>query len=241
MDFNKHYNFWNMKKNKIILIVNIIVFLTSSLSAQSIWNGPIIEFEKNNNVDPTNSTNQDSITKSVAVTRGNNGEIYNAFIENQAEKGVSPLGTEWAVGDLSNIENLTFSSFRTAVIKPKNSVGQKLVLHIIEDDVYLSVEFTSWSQSSGGGFAYKRSTNNITSINKISIENTITLFPNPSTDFIQTTGLSQLINYQIYDVIGSRIAQGAISNNEKIEVKGYNKGVYFIKFENGKTIRFLKK
>ena len=69
-----------MKKHQIILIVNIIFLLTSSLSGQSIWNGPIIEFEKNNSADPTNKINQDSITNSVALTRGNNGEIYNAFI-----------------------------------------------------------------------------------------------------------------------------------------------------------------
>ena len=230
-----------MKRYYLIFAFVTIGILSNKLNSQTIWNGPTTEFVKNDNADPTNTINQDIITSSVAITRGSSGEIYNAKSETVYTKGTSPIGTEWAVGDLSNIENLTFSSFRTAVIKPKNSVGQKLVLHIIEEDVYLSVEFTSWSQRSGGGFAYKRSTNNITSINKISIENTITLFPNPSTDFIQTTGLSQLINYQIYDVIGSRIAQGAISNNEKIEVKGYNKGVYFIKFENGKTIRFLKK
>tara|TARA_B100000401_G_scaffold378928_1_gene280087 strand:- start:379 stop:1074 length:696 start_codon:yes stop_codon:yes gene_type:complete len=231
-----------MKKNKILLIVNIIVCLTSSLSAQSIWNGPIIEFEKNNNVDPTNSTNQDSITNSVAITRGNNGEIYNAFMENQAEKGISPLGTEWAVGNLSEIETLTFSSFRTAVVKPKFSVGQKLVLHIIEEDIYLSVEFSSWTQgSSGGGFKYKRSTDATASIVENNIETQIILFPNPSTNFIQITGLNQPENYEIYDVVGSKIKQGFVTNNEKIDVTNLKKGFYLIKFEFGTTVRFCKK
>ena len=190
-----------MKKPQIILIVNIIFLLTSSLSAQSVWNGPIIEFEKNNNADPTNQINQDSITNSVAITRGNNGEIYNAFMENQAEKGVSPLGTEWAVGNLSEIETLTFSSFRTAVVIPKFSVGQKLVLHIIEEDIYLSVEFSSWTQGrSGGGFKYKRSTDAITSSVKKNIKGKINLFPNPSMNFIHVTGLNQTENYEIYDI-----------------------------------------
>ncbi|MBK20993.1 MAG: hypothetical protein CMP63_01565 [Flavobacteriales bacterium] len=231
-----------MKKHQIILIVNIIFLLTSSLSGQSIWNGPIIEFEKNNNADPTNKINQDSITGSVAITRGNNGEIYNAYMENQAEKGVSPLGTEWAVGNLSEIETLTFSSFRTAVVIPKFSVGQKLVLHIIEEDIYLSVEFSSWTQGrSGGGFKYKRSTNATTSIVENNSETQISLFPNPSINFIQVTGLNQTENYEIYDVTGSKIIQGSIANNQKIDITNLKKGFYLIKFENGTTERFSKK
>ena len=231
-----------MKKNKILLIVNIIFLLTSSLSAQSIWNGPIIEFEKNNSADPTNSTNQDSITNSVAITRGNNGEIYNAFMENQAEKGVSPLGTEWAVGNLSEIQTLTFSSFRTAVVKPKFSVGQKLVLHIIEEDIYLSVEFSSWTQgSSGGGFKYKRSTNATTGTVETIKKTKISLFPNPTTNFIQVNGLTQIESYEICDIVGSKVKHGFTANNEKINVTDLKKGFYLIKFENGTTVRFCKK
>ena len=231
-----------MKKHQIILIVNIIFLLTSSLSGQSIWNGPIIEFEKNNNADPTNQINQDSITNSVALTRGNNGEIYNAFMENQAEKGVSPLGTEWAVGNLSEIQTLTFSSFRTAVVKPKFSVGQKLVLHIIEEDIYLSVEFSSWTQgSSGGGFKYKRSTNATTGAVETIRKTKISLFPNPTTNFIQVTGLTQIESYEICDIVGSKVKQGFTANNEKIDATDLKKGFYLIKFENGTTVRFCKK
>ncbi len=231
-----------MKKPQIILIVNIIFLLTRSLSAQSVWNGPIIEFEKNNNADPTNQINQDSITNSVALTRGNNGEIYNAFMENQAEKGVSPLGTEWAVGNLSEIQTLTFSSFRTAVVKPKFSVGQKLVLHVIAENIYLSVEFTSWTQGkSGGGFKYKRSTNTTTGTVETIRETKISLFPNPTTNFIQVNGLTQTENYEIFDVVGSKVKDGFIANNEKIDVTFLKKGFYLIKFENNTTVRFCKK
>ena len=52
------------------------------------------------------------------------------------------------------------SDFRKAVGKPKNVVGKNLVLHIIKEDVYLSVQFTNWGQSQKGDFSYKRSTKN---------------------------------------------------------------------------------
>ncbi|MAS52270.1 MAG: hypothetical protein CMD20_03595 [Flavobacteriales bacterium] len=231
-----------MKTYYLIFSFSIIFLIDSSLIAQSIWSGPMIEFEKEDNADPTNAINQDSISPSVAITRGNEGEIYNAFLENEAEKGISPLGTEWAVGNLSEIESLTFSSFRTAVVKPKFSVGQKLVLHVITENIYLSVEFTSWTQGkSGGGFKYKRSTDATTSIVENNSETKLSLFPNPSTNFIQITGLNQTENYEICDVVGSKIKQGFVTNNEKIDVTKLTKGFYFIKFEFGKSVRFCKK
>jgi hypothetical protein len=42
---------------------------------------------------------------------------------------------------------------------PPGSVGVDAVVHLITDDIYLSLKFTSWSASgSGGGFSYERST-----------------------------------------------------------------------------------
>jgi hypothetical protein len=65
-----------------------------------------------------------------------------------------------SIGEIDNIKDLKFQSFRTAVGSPKSVVGEKLVLHIIKEDVYLSVEFTKWGESRDGGFSYKRSTKN---------------------------------------------------------------------------------
>tara|TARA_B100000614_G_C14513619_1_gene479580 strand:+ start:972 stop:1445 length:474 start_codon:yes stop_codon:yes gene_type:complete len=126
-----------------------------------IWSGPTISFTKASGADPTDTSNQDQITPSVAITRGNSGgQIYNAISETQSEKNSSPIGTEWAIGDTSNIESLTFAPFRSAVGSPQSVVGKKLVLHIIEEDVYMSVEFTSWASGQAGGFAYIRSSEN---------------------------------------------------------------------------------
>ncbi len=127
----------------------------------NIWQGAEITFTKSAGADPTLKANQDSITPSVSITRGNSGgEIYNIIEESQSTKGSSPSGTEWAIGEIAEIENLNFASFRSAVGSPNQVVGKSLVLHIINEDVYISVEFKSWGQGQNGDFSYERSTQN---------------------------------------------------------------------------------
>jgi hypothetical protein len=62
------------------------------------------------------------------------------------------------MGTLDEIDDLVFDYFRNTVNKPKNVVGKNLVLHLIEDDIYLAVKFTSWSNGKRGGFSYERNT-----------------------------------------------------------------------------------
>ena len=131
---------------------------TNDTSLSNIWNGPIKFFEKKDNTDQLEKANQDSITENVIITRGNNGgQIFNIAKENEADKYKSPIGTEWAIGSLNQIDSLVFKDFRLAV-KPQYVIGKKLVLHLIEEDIYLSVEFKSWSSGKKGGFSYDRST-----------------------------------------------------------------------------------
>lgn len=75
----------------------------------NIWNGPKTEFTKESGADPNLETSQDRITSSVAITRANTGgEIYNILLETKSTKNSSPLGTEWAIGAVSDISTLSF-------------------------------------------------------------------------------------------------------------------------------------
>ena len=154
-----------MKKLQIILYSAMIVISIScskgdevqgDTTNSNIWDGPIISFSKADGADHTLESNQDRITSNVWITRGNAGQIFNIAKENSADKEDSPIGTLWAKGTIDNIDNLTFTQFRM-IGQPKNIVGSDLVLHLVEDDIYLSVKFTSWSQGQKGGFAYQRS------------------------------------------------------------------------------------
>ena len=78
------------------------------------------------------------------------------------------------------------------------------------------------------------------SINDVSAINGVKVYPNPTSDFIQISGLTTSKNYAIYNILGAKITRGNISENEMIDVKGFTSGVYFLKFDNGNTIKFLK-
>lgn len=133
----------------------------NNTSSSIIWSGSLVTFEKADGADPAAEANQDRLTSNVWITRGNNGgQIYNIAKENTSDKDDSPIGTEWAIGTLDQVESLSFNKFRVAVGNPKDVVGKDLVMHLIEDDVYLSVKFSSWSTGQKGGFAYSRSTSN---------------------------------------------------------------------------------
>lgn len=73
-------------------------------------------------------------------------------------------------------------------------------------------------------------------INKKSIK----LFPNPSTDYIQISGLTKKENYKIYSILGNEIKSGNILKQEQIDIQNLTNGLYFLKFEDGNTIKFLK-
>ena len=121
------------------------------------WRGSKITFTKTGGSDPSVEANQDRITSNVWITRGNTGgQIFNIKKESVSNKTNSPIGTKWAVGTLDQIDSLTFKKFREAVGKPQDVVGKNLVMYLEEDDIYLSVKFTSWSQGKNGGFAYER-------------------------------------------------------------------------------------
>lgn len=123
-----------------------------------IYDGANLTFTKEDNTDETEEANQDRINDDVWITRGTaGGEIFNIRTESASSKGNSPAGTEWAVGTTANISGLTFRSFRDA-INPQDVVGRNLVLHLIAEDAYLDIEFSSWTQGRAGGFSYTRST-----------------------------------------------------------------------------------
>ena len=70
--------------------------------------------------------------------------------------------------------------------------------------------------------------------------NYIRVYPNPTNNYINISGLNKTKKYKIYNAIGMEILNGFISNNEKIITKNFAKGLYFFKFDNGNTLKFIK-
>jgi hypothetical protein len=123
--------------------------------AATLWIGPSIVWTK------SGSTPSDTILAGkVVLTRSNGGVLYNTAMGESFPGTNSPIGTKWAFGSLSNYSTLTYQSMDSmrngdlaALI-----LNQPMVMHIIADDIYLSVTFTIWGQNGAGTVSYIRST-----------------------------------------------------------------------------------
>jgi hypothetical protein len=165
-----------MRFNRATRIVAVLIgaaLLSPCVSASAdpiVWNGPSIAFTKPDFSDWVLPINQDRLTDNVWLTRGASLPLFNIAVE-PGYTGGSPADTEWAFGptqpgnpgpiSASNHTNLVFESF---VLSLDRAIGRNAVpygpgvLHLISDDIYLDIKFTSWSQESGGGFSYIRAT-----------------------------------------------------------------------------------
>ena len=104
-----------------------------------------------------------------------------------------------------------------------------------------SDDLTAYSHTAIAGGA------NIVTVNStLGIDNfehkTITVFPNPSSDYINILGIKDVTNYVIHNINGTEISKGRITNGKKIEIKNLNSStLYFLKLKGLNTIKFFKK
>ena len=124
----------------------------------TVWTGPLITYNQPS-PDPTQASNQDRITPDVWLTRAASKGLFNAVYETNAT-ALSPTNTEWALGTLDNYASLPYTNWLAWLngASPTTLVGQPVVVHLVSDDVYLSMQFTLWVPGGSGGFAYQRST-----------------------------------------------------------------------------------
>jgi len=101
---------------------------------------------------------------------------------------------------------------------------------------------TSAYFSQSWGPAYRLIVNTTTlGVNNYNIDNTIQIYPNPSNNYLKISGLKQQEVYTVYTITGKKLMRGIATNNEKINIKNLTNGLYFLKFENGHAIKFVKK
>jgi DNA-binding beta-propeller fold protein YncE len=73
---------------------------------------------------------------------------------------------------------------------------------------------------------------------ELELMNSIRIFPNPSTDFINILGLNGTKIFELYNSVGKLITSGEISEQESFEIGNLDSGVYFLKLEQQVTIKF---
>jgi len=213
-------------------------------TAQTFWEGETLIFTKAPGSDWTLEENQDRITSNVWLTRGNNQGLFNIAQEADYATEESPVDTEWSFGTTENFQNLTFSDWETAINSlPLQMINQDMVLHLISDDIYIDLKFTSWFSGQGeggGGFTYERSTDPSLSVMSLEQKGTVRLFPNPSSEHIQVSGLDEVQQYSIFNLHGQEVKNGLISDLEQIQIGDLQKGLYFLRIGNAPASRFVK-
>ena len=86
-------------------------------------------------------------------------------------------------------------------------------------------------------------TNNPTVINESSKRRlTYSIYPNPShNEFtIESNGINERINYEIYNLFGQIVSKGKFLEKTIVQTTNLTPGIYLIKLENGKTFEFKK-
>ncbi|MGA2748876.1 MAG: hypothetical protein ABSG59_08885 [Verrucomicrobiota bacterium] len=176
----------------------LIAFACAGLGAPlapgaTVWTGPLITYNQPS-PDPTQAANQDRITANVWLTRFSSQGLFNAVTETNAGPD-SPADTEWAFGRLTNYAALSYSNWLDWLNgnSPTTLVGKPAVLHLISDDIYLSIEFTLWGSHGSGGFAYQRSTAQAASAPTLAVGSAAVANGQFSFSCTATSGLSYVV------------------------------------------------
>jgi hypothetical protein len=221
-----------------------------SVTGPIVWNGPrTVVFTKANSADWTLASNQDQIMNDVWITRGNSQGIFNIARETAFANGISPKGTEWASGLISNYNALTYTTGLT--ISGGSLPGQNLVMHLVNEDIYIDVKFLSFTGSGGGGgFSYERSDGplpvGVDPDQGRLIPGTIELkqnYPNPfnpKTNIEFILDIDGYASLKIYNLLGcemATLADGFMKSNVTYQISfdgsAIPSGVYFYRLQAG--------
>jgi hypothetical protein len=146
----------NFHPSIALLIILLVAIGTARVHAQIIWNTGSLTFVK------SAPGQMDNITQQTALTR--NTVLFNAICQtvsgNVGCAYPGPCNTEWAMGTIENWNTYTYTSWLNAQPQPctpPTMVGVPMVCHLLAENIYLQITFTSW-QAGGGNFSYVRTT-----------------------------------------------------------------------------------
>jgi len=151
--------------NKAILALSCTLFACASTShAETVFSGLDFDYHYAGFGDLNLEENQDRITDNVWIVRGTNRGIFNiaqeAAYQGSGAGGPSPVGTMWAWGTTADYDTLSYTPFAELHGGfPPGLMFQNVVVHLLDDDIYIDLMFTQWEGNGNGGeFAYVRST-----------------------------------------------------------------------------------
>jgi hypothetical protein len=139
------------------LLLSALVLLSGlgqRVRGQILWTGPDMDFTQS----ATNLTDV-LIPGAVSFTRAYSQWLFNPAAGDMGPGPDTPTDTEWAFGLIENYDALyyqPFAAYRNGDLSGV-LVGNPMVVHLINEDIYLSLTFSQWPKG-GGFFEYTRST-----------------------------------------------------------------------------------
>lgn len=73
-----------------------------------------------------------------------------------------------------------------------------------------------------------------------SVVENVSLYPNPSKDVIRIKGLKDNQSFEIYNLLGQIVNKGMLTKNTQINIEPLKHGVYLLKLDSGKVLKFIK-
>ena len=129
-------------------VIALLLFLrllpvVAPVEAAQVWGGSLTGFAVPPGADWTQATNQDRLTPNVWLARSTLRGLFNAASENGYASFYSPSNTAWSFGLLADHATLTYADWETwNGHNPPTMVGQDGVVHLLADDIYLSINFS---------------------------------------------------------------------------------------------------
>lgn len=168
----------------------------------------------------------------------------------------SPITTE-VVSSLTNTpENIAFEGNDLYISLPNNKIVKTDVTEdspttvdvisitgprklIIDGEfLYIGSRFTDGNDENEIG-RITRYTDSTLDVDGIDAQ-TPTLYPNPAKEELYLLGTDAPQPFRIYNLLGTEIAKGSVSENTPIDIRAFTKGLYLLRLENGQTLKFIK-
>ena len=125
-----------------------------------------VSFSKADFADWTLPENQDSISATVTITRGDSQSIFNITQEESySGSNDSPMGTLWAksaTADAAPEDYVSFNSMHSSGggggnSGPQSLIGETVSMYIPAENLYFDIQITAYTGGqTGGGFAWTR-------------------------------------------------------------------------------------
>jgi len=208
----------------LVFLCGIALFLMAELpkaqaTPPTFWTGPSTNYSQ-----AINTSNPDSIVAGVSLKRQYQELLYNPAAGEGSATASSPADTEWAtatnatvnaVADLTQATNLSYVNFATWASGPPYTgsgshtfnriLNYPAVLHLKNENIYISIKFTYWGSQNQGFTAsvvsYTRSTPAVSApAPTIGITNPASgaVFVAPATVSIVTTNSGSITNVQFF-------------------------------------------